>query len=99
MSTGADCRFIEEKPGEWYYEIQEWPYGDWPEYDINGPFNSQEDALQHLDDNYANPGGWWTVKHNDPHYCGKKPSEKIAEREAQRKVMWEDLKRQGREVF
>lgn len=58
MSTGADCSFIEIQPGIWKYKIQCWPYGDWDEYDTNGPFNSFRVALAHLDSNYANPGGW-----------------------------------------
>ena len=63
MSTAADCYFIEVAPGKWSYKIQEWPYGEWPEYETNGPFNSFAEALYHLDDNYANPGGWSTKLH------------------------------------
>lgn len=58
MSTGADCGFIEREPGKWYYEIQRWPYGEWPDYDEHGPFASLEEAEKHLDNNYANPGGY-----------------------------------------
>jgi len=58
MSTGADCHFVERGPGKWYYSLQDWPYGDWPEYQTYGPFPSLEKAEKHLDDNHANPGGW-----------------------------------------
>jgi hypothetical protein len=67
MSTGADCSFSETSPGVWYYKIQRWPYGEWPEYDKHGPFNSFSAARQHLDDNYANPGGWSVYPHIPDH--------------------------------
>lgn len=57
MSTGADLRYIEKKPGEWYYAYQCWPYGENDEYDVIGPFDSQETAEDHCDDNYPNAGG------------------------------------------
>jgi hypothetical protein len=65
VSTGADCRFVETKPGEWWYAIQRWPYGDWPDYDKHGPFPSFAKARQHMDSNYANPGGWMLDTHED----------------------------------
>jgi hypothetical protein len=58
MSTGANCYFYEEKPNQWFYKIQEWPYGEWPEYETNGPFKTFEQAEAHLERNYANPGGY-----------------------------------------
>jgi len=64
MSTGADCKFIEIEPGKWKYAIQRWPYGEWPEYETNGPFNSYREAMTHLSQNYANPGGWFTSIHD-----------------------------------
>jgi hypothetical protein len=42
----------------WYYKLQEWPYGDWPEYDTFGPFPTFKAAREHLSRNHANPGGW-----------------------------------------
>ena len=57
MSTGADCSFYETKKG-WYYEYQQWPYGENPDYDKHGPFRSQDAAINHMDRNYPNPGGW-----------------------------------------
>src|SRR5690554_5376739 len=53
-STGQDCRFIEEQPGEWYYELEDWG-GEYTQY---GPFKSLEEGERHLRDNHANPGGW-----------------------------------------
>ena len=61
MSTGANCTFTEKKPNEWYYEIQQWPYGEWPEYDKHGPFDSFEAADKHLSKHYANPGSYVTI--------------------------------------
>lgn len=58
MSTGADCHFTEVEPGRWSYSIQRWPYGEWDEYDKHGPFPSFAAAREHLNQNYANPGGW-----------------------------------------
>lgn len=57
MSTGADCKFIEKVDG-WYYWLQNWPYGDWPEGQTYGPFLSFEIAHEHLRNNHANPGGY-----------------------------------------
>jgi len=58
MSTGADCRFYEKKPGKWYYDLQEWPYGENPDYETFGPFSTFRDAHQHLGDYHPNPGGF-----------------------------------------
>jgi hypothetical protein len=58
MSTGAECYFVERAPRKWYYALQEWPYGEWPEYETYGPFSTYKEAQGHLDDNHANPGGW-----------------------------------------
>jgi len=58
MSTGADCVIIEKKPGKWYYELQQYPYGCNEDYDTYGPFPTQDKAEDHLDANHANPGGW-----------------------------------------
>lgn len=67
MSTGADCRFAEVRPGEWKYAIQRWPYGEWDEYDTHGPFPSFAKAREHLDQHYANPGGWLMNIHETDH--------------------------------
>ncbi|HSR22743.1 MAG TPA: hypothetical protein VLW53_04280 [Candidatus Eisenbacteria bacterium] len=63
MSTGLECTFIEVKPGRWYYLLEDWdaPKGafDWREYaTAYGPFDTENEAAEHLDDNHANPGGW-----------------------------------------
>lgn len=63
MSTGLNCSFIEVKPGEWWYILEQgsapknaW---DWREYaDAYGPFTSEDLAKTHLRNNHANPGGW-----------------------------------------
>lgn len=66
MSTGADCAFWENKDGQWFYKIQRWPYGEWDEYDKHGPFASEEKAINHLDMQYANPGGWDSIPYSNP---------------------------------
>jgi len=58
VSTGADCKFYEKEPGRWFYDLQDWPYGDWPEYHTYGPFETFDRAKGHLNHNHANPGGW-----------------------------------------
>lgn len=58
MSTGAECYFYEEKPHKWYYKLQRWPYGEWPEFDRYGAFPTFKAALDHLDKHHANPGGY-----------------------------------------
>jgi hypothetical protein len=62
MSSGADCFFVEKKPGEWHYEIQQYPYGCTEDYNKHGPFSSFAKAEKHLDRNYSNPGGY-SVQH------------------------------------
>lgn len=58
MSTGADCHFYQKKDGKWFYEIQEYPYGEMEDYEKNGPFSSFRAAVRHLDSHHANPGGY-----------------------------------------
>lgn len=84
MSTGADCRFY-VKNEKWYYDLQQWPYGANPDYDTFGPFDHHGEAIEHLDENHANPGGWCVigneemmrdckherVEYNDCYHCGK----------------------------
>jgi hypothetical protein len=63
MSTGADLRFVEATPGEWFYEYQCYPYGQNEDYDVYGPFSSEDAARDHCDDNHANAGGSYTLRH------------------------------------
>lgn len=63
MSSGADCVFREMKPGVWFYALQRWPYGDTEDYDRFGPFPSEQAAIEHLDRNHQNPGGWSTIRY------------------------------------
>lgn len=63
MSTGLECEIIEEAEGVWWYVLMNWdcPRGawDWREYaDAYGPFKTQDEAVDHLRDNHANPGGY-----------------------------------------
>ena len=84
MSTGADLRFIEKEAGEWYYEYQCYPYGQNEDYDVYGPFSSEDAANRHCDANHANAGGSWTI-----HYEGK--TNKLSgkpERPRRRRSLW-----------
>lgn len=65
MSTGAECNFVETKPGEWFYQIQQYPYGYTEEYDKYGPFPTFDKANDHLQANHANPGGHTMDTHPD----------------------------------
>jgi len=74
MSTGADLRFVEAKPGKWYYEYQCYPYGQNEDYDVYGPFTSEEKADDHCRANHANAGGSWTIRHTgEDHKLSGKP--------------------------
>ena len=65
MSTNADCTFYEKKPGEWWYRLQCYPYGESEEYDTFGPFKTFDIAHDHLSDNHANPGGYGKIPYKD----------------------------------
>ncbi len=71
MSTGLECEIIGTK-GKWFYILQDWDCPrmcwDWREYaTCYGPFDSDEQARQHLRDHHANPGGYTICDYgNDP---------------------------------
>lgn len=62
MSTNSECLFVQTKPNEWFYVLEQrsapknaW---DWREYaDAYGPFATEDEASEHLRNNHANPGG------------------------------------------
>jgi hypothetical protein len=70
-STGAECEFIEWKPGQWYYAFERFTSDEekynWrdEEVDCYGPFKSYEEADADLVANHANPGGHNILDHND----------------------------------
>jgi len=74
VSTGYQCLFFKWAENEWYYLLQDWtcPVGawDWREYSTAyGSFEDKEKAIDHLNNNHANPGGWITTVNpdkNDP---------------------------------
>jgi hypothetical protein len=70
MSTGCECQYIEVKPGEWFYILEDYhaPRNawDWREYaDAYGPFPTREKASEHLHANFGNPGGAWIRKYEE----------------------------------
>lgn len=70
MSTNSECMFFQWNQGEWYYVIEDansmenaW---DWREFaTCYGPFNTKEQANEHLYQNHANPGGAYIDKNPD----------------------------------
>lgn len=63
MSTGAQCEFIEVKPGELYYVLEDSDAPknafDWREYaTAYGPFPTEDAAQDHLVEHHPNLGGW-----------------------------------------
>jgi hypothetical protein len=77
MSTGCNCAFIEYEPGQWFYLLEHYhaPKNswDWREHaDCFGPFKSEEEAIEHLYNNHANPGGWSSFSYK-PHYDANDP--------------------------
>lgn len=76
MSTNSECDFIEVKPGEWWYLLEDYDAPknswDWREHSTAyGPFKTYEVAHRHLSDNHANPGG-----HSEtPYQEGYQPDE------------------------
>ncbi len=67
MSTNSNCEIIEIKTGKWYYILEDYnaPKNawDWRDYaTAYGPFRDEAAALEHLDQNHANPGGYSTSR-------------------------------------
>lgn len=80
MSSGAGCTVFEKNPGEWYYDLQRYPYGETDEYNRYGPFGSEAAVDDHIRANHSNPGGWWLLRYNpDKPY---RPSYTVHERKA-----------------
>lgn len=80
MSTGCECRFYEVEPSVWYYVLEDYnaPKNawDWREFACAyGPFNSKDEAYEHLRDHHANPGGSCTTPHE--HYKSDEVMEKL----------------------
>ena len=86
-STGLECWFFEYQPGKWYYLLEHgsspknaW---DWREHSsAYGPFSSKEEAVKHLQDNHANPGGWGSSDHDPKMAKDKVLAKLVAEAEA-----------------
>jgi hypothetical protein len=66
VSTGLDCYFQEIEPNKWFLFLEE-EYGSKldPDYDKYGPFLTFALAMEYLDRNFANPGGWSVQPHAD----------------------------------
>lgn len=67
MSTNSECLFIQVKPDQWFYVLEDYnaPKNafDWRDYaQAYGPFQTEELADDHLRKNHSNPGGSTTQK-------------------------------------
>lgn len=65
MSTGYSCTFVRTKGDEWFYAIEDgWgPKNafDWRDFAVSfGPFKTEDEAINHMQANHANPGSWYT---------------------------------------
>ena len=70
MSTNSNCLYIEVKPGEWWYVLEDYnaPKNawDWREHaTARGPFSSEDAADEHLHMYNANPGGSCSCPYED----------------------------------
>jgi hypothetical protein len=64
-STGLHCGFFLANDGKWYMYHETWDdSGDEGSgmYEDYGPFNSFEEAIEYLNDNFANPGAFGVDK-------------------------------------
>lgn len=90
MSTNSECMFIEIKPAQWWYVLENtdapknaW---DWREYaTATGPFGTEEIARTHLHRYHANPGSSYTVEY-DPTYVPDDVMKRLLEEGATRKA-------------
>ena len=69
-SSGLNCELVEWMPGRWYYLLEDYgsPKGawDWRENSTAyGPFHSQDEAVDHLQQNHSNPGGWSVAEYEE----------------------------------
>ena len=56
-SMQRHCAMYKASDGKWYMELADHEYADYEEANTYGPFSSQEQAMDYLD-NFSNPGGW-----------------------------------------
>ena len=68
-SMSRHAAIYKAKNGKWYLELAPNEYGEEYDADLYGPFNSEKEADDYLD-NFSNPGGMFTDQVND--LCLKK---------------------------
>jgi hypothetical protein len=92
-STNSECNFMEVRPGEWWYLLDQWRPGydddgeeeedhrwDWREDAIaEGPFKTFEEAQAHLRNNHANPGGYSKIEYHPDYKIDELLQSKMAE--------------------
>ena len=59
-SVSREAHIYKAKDGKWYYFIAWKEYGEFPDGDTYGPFNSEDAADKHMMKNHSNPGGFST---------------------------------------
>lgn len=77
MSTNSECMFFEAEPSKWFYALEqklddEESFSWLDDAYVAGPFSTFEEAIQHLGDNHANPGGF-----SQAGYSGGTPSPRM----------------------
>lgn len=58
MSVSRYCSFYKAQDGRWFMELAQEEHGEREDATTYGPFRDQEAAIEYLDENFANPGGW-----------------------------------------
>lgn len=58
MSVSRHCAFYKAADQKWYMDLASEEYGGHEDSTTYGPFASKEAAIDFLDDNFSNPGGW-----------------------------------------
>lgn len=58
-SLERHCAFYKAQNGKWYMELADKEYGDWKDSTTYGPFDSEDEAMDQLN-NFANPGSFFT---------------------------------------
>lgn len=93
MSSGLECHIYEIEKGVWWYLLEDWDAPkntwDWREFSTAyGPFDTEDEAYEHLCANHSNPGGHAVIPFEEGFTPDKVLSKRIeiaqAEAEAQR---------------
>lgn len=59
-SSQRYCTIFKTVKDTWYLDLASREYGNFHDCTTYGPFYSEQKAIDFLDDNFSNPGGWMT---------------------------------------